>query len=114
MDLILQVSWINLILFIWFDTNTFVEYAKLFKLKRFFKINLFEEYKLINPKITYHHYIRQKHPSFITKLMTCQPCFCFWIVMIFCAIYNNIILFPIIYLCSYIIYKILKRYVYYI
>ena len=113
MEFILQLFWINFVLFIWFDTDGFVEYSKFFGLSKLFKIDKFEIYKSeSNPNISYHSYIRQKHTSFISKLVTCVPCLNFWIVIVSCFIFKNFILFPIVYLVSYIIYKILKKYIY--
>ena len=45
MDFIIQIFWINFILFLWFETDGFIEYAKLFRLNNLFKINDFLEYK---------------------------------------------------------------------
>jgi hypothetical protein len=113
MSIILQVFWTNLILFIWFETDAFLEYTKLFKLSKFFKVDSFEIYrKENNPKITYHSYIRQKHTSFITKLFTCVPCLNAWIVLITSVIFNNLLFYPVVYLVSYVMYKILKKYIY--
>jgi hypothetical protein len=113
MDFIIQIFWINFILFIWFETDGFIEYSKLFKLSNLFKITDFEEYKKeSNPRITYHSYIRQKHGNFITKLFTCVPCFCFWMVLVISLIFGNLFLYPVIYISSYVIYKLLKKYIY--
>lgn len=113
MIILLQLFWINFILFIWFETDAFVEYSKAIGLSKFFKIDEFENYrKESNPKITYHSYIRQKHSSFITRLVTCSPCFNFWIVLITSLIYGTLPLYPLVYLTSYVMYKILKKFVY--
>jgi len=110
--MIFQIFWINFLLFIWFDTDAFIEYFRLLKLSKLFKIDKFDEYKIQNPKITYLSFIRQKYSNFYTRLITCPPCINFWIVLLFCIIYNNIIFFPIIYIVSYVIYMLLKKNVY--
>jgi hypothetical protein len=113
MEFILLVFWINFILFIWFETDAIVEYSKLFRLQKFFKVDKFENYKKeFNPSINYHSYIRQKHETFITKLITCVPCFNFWIVILICLVFNKFIFFPVLFLSSYLIHKILKKYIY--
>jgi hypothetical protein len=112
-DIVLEILWINFILFIWFETDAFIEYIKLLKMGRYFYINEFLEYKKnSNPKSNYLSFIRQKKTNFITKLISCIPCSLFWLSLIFCIIFNNIVLYPIIYMLSYISYKILKKYVY--
>ena len=113
MEFILQVFWVNFILFIWFETDGFIEYSKLFRLHKLFKVDRFEVYKKeSNPNISYHSYLRQKHKSFISKMVTCVPCLNFWIVLITCLVFKSLIIYPILYLVSYVIYKILKKYIY--
>ena len=113
MIFILQLFWINFILFIWFETDGFIEYSKLFRLGKIFKIDKFEEYKKeSNPKITYLNYIRQKHNSFLSRLVTCTPCFNFWIVLIVCILFNSLFIYPVLYITSYSIYRLLKKYIY--
>ena len=113
MIFIIQILWINFILFIWFETDGFIQYSKLFRLGKLFKINEFLEYKEDkNPKMNYLSYIRQKHNNFFTKLITCVPCYNFWIVLLVVILFNSIYLYPLFYLTSYSLYKILKKYVY--
>ena len=72
--------------------------------------SLIEEDK--NPKMTYHSYVRQKHNNFFTKLVTCAPCLNFWIVLLIVILFNSINIYPLVYILSYALYKILKKYVY--
>ena len=65
-----------------------------------------------NPKMTYHSYVRQKHNNFFTKLVTCAPCLNFWIVLLIVILFNSINIYPLVYILSYALYKILKKYVY--
>ena len=91
MIFIIQILWINFILFIWFETDGFIQYSKLFRLGKLFKINEFLEYKEDkNPKMNYLSYIRQKHNNFFTKLITCVPCYNFWIVLLVVILFNSI------------------------
>ena len=102
MFLILQVFWVNFILFVWFETDSFIEYSKIFRLSKFFKVDSYEKYKKeTNPKINYLSYIRQKYPSFITRLLSCVPCFGFWVVLVVTLIFNSLVIMPIIYLIYY-------------
>lgn len=112
MNFILEICWIVFVLFIWFDTEAFIEYFRLTPLRKLFKIDLFDKYKKeMNPGIDYHSYLRQKHGSFITKLITCVPCTNFWIVLLISLLFNNMALYPIIYISSYVIYKIIKKHI---
>jgi len=110
MYFILQIFWIIFILFIWFETDGFVEYSRFLGLSKLFKIDRFDQYKKENnPKITYLSYIRQNHSSFITRLVTCAPCLNFWITLAITVIYNDLFMYPVVYLVSYLLYRILKK-----
>jgi hypothetical protein len=105
-----QIFWVVFLLFIWFDTDAFIQYSKLFRLSKFFKINSWEEYRLEN-KISYLDYLSIKNKNFLTKLISCRPCFSVWIVLFICTLYGSILQFPIIYVTSYILYKLMIKYV---
>lgn len=111
LDIFNQIIWNNLILFLYFNTDSVYNYAKLINIK-FFKIKEFEEYKLNYPKADYFSYLRIKHSNFLSKLITCKPCFLFWINLLICIFFGNLIYFAIVYLSSYISYKLLNKYVY--
>ena len=112
MSFVSQIFWINLILFLWFNTDAFISYCKLFRLNKLFKLNDFDDYKVNNPKADYLNFPRIKHTSFIVELFTCKPCFCFWVVLIDILLFSSLINLATIYLLSYISYKILNKYVY--
>ncbi len=114
--MIFEIFWVVLILFIWFETDAFVQYCKAFRLSKLLKINDWEEYKITTTNIGYLDYILIKHKGFFTKLVSCQPCLTFWITIIvklfFISSFNFFVAtFPITYILSYVIYKIIKKYV---
>jgi hypothetical protein len=107
----IEISWIILLMFMWFNTDFFISYSKLFKLQNIFKISNWELYRQTNPKIKYLEYLRLKHTSFITKLISCKPCLNFWICLFICLLFGSIFLFPLYYLVSYIIYNIINKFI---
>jgi hypothetical protein len=109
--MLIQIFWVVFILFIWFNTDAFIQYGKLLKLDKLTKINLWESYRLTNPKITYLEYLSIKHRGFFTKLITCKPCLNFWITLIICLFFDSLIQFPVIYMLSYITHKLIEKYV---
>ena len=109
--MIIQIFWVVFILFIWFNTDAFIQYSKLLKLDKLTKIDLWESYRLTNPKITYLEYLSIKHRNFFTKLITCKPCLNFWITLIICSFFDSLYQLPVIYMLSYIIYKLIEKYV---
>lgn len=105
----LQVFYIVFLMFVWFKTDFFIEYSKLLKLSKLFKIQKWSEYRNINPKISYLEFIRIKHSSFLIKIITCEYCLLFWLVLISCLFMKNIIWTPFIYVMSLLIYKLLWK-----
>ncbi len=106
----LEVSWIILCMFMWFNTDFFISYSKMFGLQNRFKITDWENYRKTNPRIKYLEYLRLKHTNFFTKLISCKPCFNFWFCLFFCLIFGTIFLFPFYYLVSYLIYTIINKF----
>jgi hypothetical protein len=105
--MIISIFFIVFILFVWFDTNAFIDYSRLFKLNKIFYIDMWDEYRIINPRMDYLNYLSTKHRNFLIKMITCKPCFTFWLTIIFLFLFNiKIILFPIVYLGSYLIYNL--------
>ncbi len=109
--MIVQIFWVVLILFIWFSTDAFIQYSKVLKLSKYFRIEEWESYRISNPKIGYLDYLVLKHKSFFTKLISCKPCFNFWITLTICLIFGTLVYYPVIYISSYIIYKLIDKYV---
>lgn len=107
-----QVALLNFCLFIWFHTTAFIEYMKLFKLTNLFRINKYIDYKNINPEISYIDFLAIKNPNFFTKLFSCPYCLNFWLTLLSTVLFNNFIIFPLIYMSSTVIYIILQRYIY--
>ena len=108
-NIINQIFLINFVLIIWFHTEAFLEYCKIFKLGFLFRINKFYEYKKVNPTISYIDFLSIKNPNFFSKLFSCPFCLSFWISLISCVFYKNILLLPSIYIGSIILYNILRR-----
>ena len=104
--MLIQIFYIAFLMFVWFETDAFVEYSKLFRLSRFFKIDDWEKYREINTRIDYLGYLRIKHCSFFVKLISCKHCLCVWLVLITCSFFDTFVLFPIVYILAYWIYVI--------
>lgn len=108
--MIIQVLYVVFFLYMWFETDGFLEYSKLLGLKKRFRIDLWEQYREINPRLDYFGYIRLKHSSFFIRLITCRQCLCFWLTLLSCVFFSDILLLPIVYILSYLIYRLICRY----
>jgi hypothetical protein len=109
-EILNQLALNIMILLIWFKTDAFLEYMSLFRIKGLTKIKHFEEYKKINPTISYLNFIKIKFPNFFTKLITCPYCLSFWTALGICFLFNNILFLPLYYIGSIFVYKLLENY----
>jgi hypothetical protein len=105
-----QIFWSLFFLTIWFKTEAFIEYSKLFRLDGIFKIDNYELYKKINHSIQYLDFLSLKYPNFLTKLISCPFCINFWICI--GLSYDNLLFFPIVYIASITIFNCLERTIY--
>lgn len=106
----LEISWIILCMFMWFNTDFFISYAKLFKLEKKFYIIGWQNHRQTNARIKYLEFLRLKHPNFFTKLISCKPCLNFWICLLICTLFSTLYLYPFYYMTSYVIYTIINKY----
>ena len=106
--MIIQIFYVVFFMHAWFDTDAFVEYSKLLRLSKFFRIDRWEEYREMNPRLDYLGYIRLKHSNFFIRLISCKFCLCVWISLISCF-FTNFLLFPVVYVLSYSIYSLLCK-----
>ena len=104
-----QIFYAVFFMHVWFDTDAFLEYSRLFRLKKAFKIDSWEKYREINPKIEYLEYLSIKHSSFFTRLISCRQCLLVWISIILAVVFGMFFWFPVTYVASYIIYNLLCR-----
>ena len=107
-DYILDIFWVSFLLFVWFDTDIFIWWSKIFNITKVFKIDKWKTYReTVDPKITYLDYILVYNLNFLTKLISCKSCLLFWIVIPFT--YTNLQIIPIYYFSSYILYSVIKK-----
>jgi hypothetical protein len=98
-----NIFWLVFILFIWFDTDAFVWWFERFKI---FKIKEYKSYKEdMDMDISYPDWLFLNNSTFLKKIISCPPCLLFWICIPF-----GLYLFPINYIMSYIIYKLINKY----
>lgn len=66
------------IIFLLFETEALTEYAKLFGLKKLFKLDRYRCYKIKNPLDNYFTFLKDTKNCFITRLISCPYCIGFW------------------------------------
>ena len=105
---------IALLLFVWLETDAFVEYVKLFKLNNlasfnFLRANEYEYYmsKNLEEEITYPDFLSSNYNNFFTSLISCPICVSVWL-SIFCSFYLSFTLFPVINITSIVLFLLIK------
>lgn len=93
--MLVTISIISLLLLIWFRTEAWLEYTRLFGLNF---LSFYKDYDVKRNEdlfLTYHGYLRQYHNCFFVRLITCPLCLAIWIALagvIAYAIFSMILL----------------------
>lgn len=113
------ICWISFIMVVWFESDIMTTIANLTNTRTLLKINEFSKYKLeIDVMSNYPNFLYGMYPGYLTKLISCPICLCFWSTLIssnlliysfgYPLIYSAL-LFPINYICSLTIYLIIRK-----
>ena len=95
-------------LFIWFNTEAFIEYFKYIpKIRNLLKIKEFKDYQFKNGNLTYPVYLQVYYNNFFTRLISCPYCLLFWVNLTTIMILDNKYFFFVNYVISIVIYYIL-------
>lgn len=79
LGLYLSCSIVAMILLIWFRSEAYLEYCRLFNLDKISFYKDYEEKKNQDARLTYLDYLRQYHYNFFTRLITCPVCLSVWV-----------------------------------
>lgn len=85
MTYLLFVFWLILVSYILFETEAFIEYMRLLRIK-FFKYKEFDRKQEIFGNISYPAFIRGEYPNFWGKMLTCKECVIIWANIVFFAV----------------------------
>lgn len=81
--MILACSIISLILLLWFRTDVWVEYCRLFGLNFLSFYKDFDAKQYQDVSLTYHIYLRRYHNCFFVRLITCPICLAVWLCLFY-------------------------------
>lgn len=102
--MIIGAFWIAFLLLIWYQTNFFYEYARLF-----FKDFFLNYEKMIDSFPLYIDYLRDKYSNyFIIRLLGCQICLSFWLSVLYSIIFLDFSALAVIMLGGLIIYFVVS------
>lgn len=106
--IIIGSSIIALILLIWFRTDAWLEYCKIFKMNF---ISFYKDYDIKykeDVSLRYLHYLRMYHNCFFIRLITCPICLAVWIGL-FISLATSIILLPVYVVGGLLLFTIIDR-----
>lgn len=95
MLILLSSSIVACFLLIWFKSEAWIEYCRLFHLNKISFYKDFDQKKKNDVTLTYHGYLNQYHTSFIVRLLTCPICSSIWVSILISIILNNFLLIPL-------------------
>lgn len=94
MAIIIGSSIIALALLIWFRTDAWLEYTRLFHLNWLSKYKEFDAKYKEDVSLTYLHFLRRDHNCFFVRLITCPICLAVWLGII-PLIFTSVIFVPV-------------------
>lgn len=113
------ICWVSFLMIIWFESDIVQTIANLTNTRNLLKISEFQKYKLeIDVMSNYPNFLYSVYPGYITKLLSCPICLCFWSTLfsistlIYMYNYNiifTVLLFPINYISSLFLYLIIRK-----
>lgn len=113
------ICWISFILIIWFESDIVSTIASLTNTRKILRLPDYEKYKLEEDfSCNYPNFLYQTYPGYLTKLLSCPICLCFWLTLftVNLLIYGfgyspilSVLLLPINYVSSLSIYLIIKK-----
>ena len=113
MELVTIICTVVFVLVVWFHTTAFEEYAKLFGLGKWLKIDEYNSARESDMSIlNFYSYLNQKHNSFLTRLLICAFCIGFWVTLVvcFCFSFYNIPVAYILAMAGFHIMQVLIKY----
>ena len=106
--MIIIITTISLILTVWFRSDAWLEYTRIFKLDFLSKYRTYDAALIKDPLLEYHDFLRKYYNCFFIRLITCPVCFATWLGLIF-GYFTYISFFPIYTIMGLIIYLIIDR-----
>jgi hypothetical protein len=100
---------VSMTMIVWFLTDAFVEYTKLFRMGWLVWIPLYEQQKEDDPTLTYVQFLRINFHSFFVRLITCPVCVSTWLSIILSLVFGVVYWFPTIMMLSLILYYAYKN-----
>jgi len=113
------ICYVSFFLLIWFESDIVTTISKLTNTRNLLRIPNYEKYKIENdPLSSYPNFLYNEYPGWITKLLSCPICLCFWTtlfttlgltILVSYPISLFLLIFPINYCASLLLYLIIRK-----
>ena len=104
--MLMSILYVVFFMYVWFDTDAFVDYSRLLGMAKTFLIKDWDEWRLEKPRTRYLDFLVSRRPSFLVRLVCCRHCLCFWLSAVACHFGIGLLWTPAVYLASYAGYNI--------
>jgi len=108
-SIFMSSSIVAFFLLIWFRSDAYLEYCRLFKLNFISFYKDYDEKKKNDVSLTYHDYLRQYHDCFFTKLITCPICAAVWLATLNAIFFAKLSVLPVTCIGGLILFGIIHR-----
>ena len=113
------IFYTTFIMVVWFESDIIQTISKLTNTRSLLKIQDFEKYKLeVDIMSNYPNFLYEKYPGYLTKLLSCPICLCFWTTLLgvnlltYTLGYQQLfvlLLLPVNYICSLFMYLVIRK-----
>lgn len=108
------ISYVSFVLVLWFKSDIVETFSKITRTKKLLKIQEYKDYThKTGEVVSYPVFLFEKYPGWITQLLSCPICLCFWMTLISTLIVYSFPLFllpfSINYICSLTIYLLINK-----
>lgn len=107
--MLLSIAIVSLILLVWFRTDAWLEYCRLWRLDELGFYKDYDDKKYMDVTLTYHSYLRRHHNCFGVRLITCPICLAVWLGLIVGICSGMAFQFPIIVVGALIVFGAVDR-----
>jgi len=113
------IFYVSFFLLIWFESDIVTTISKLTGTRNLLRIPNYEKYKIeTDPLSSYPNFLYNEYPGWITKLLSCPICLCFWTtlfttialtLLVSYPVTLFLLIFPINYCVSLLLYLIIRK-----
>lgn len=101
---------IAMVLILWFKTEVWYEYTKLFGLGFLSRHKLYQDEKMNDCTMTYMKFLRKRyHRKFMIRMITCPICVCAWLSIAGGIFVSYFMLIPVLFIGSLILYGAVSK-----